>query len=409
MAESRSPRTWLSRLSFWFALFLLVAGWALGCNAAQGDGKTGSETNWLSKCARDSDCTTGACVCGACNVACAASAECGGLPLPAACATASAAAYPGDCPPGGPPSGVCLPSCDAENPCSPGQVCDSGLCAPVVTTPTALPVPLEDFVTAFCTAARNCCVAQGIDLTPLANCESYLTTPVNPLLLDQLYRSIDLEPHKFVILYQAQTVTIDDTALAACVAALREAATTCAAQPVQLCASAFRGTEPVGAACRLVEECAQPPNGDAVFCVRPAPSGLVAAGLGTCTLAPHGQVSDSCHSTCAIGGVCSGQPGTINVANPSAPPVLTACYLADGLRCGQGCQPPKQLGDACSDVGECADGLTCFSDSTCAPPGELGGFCRVGNDCAAGLECDSGACANRSFGTALLCSGTYDP
>lgn len=408
MTDSSFSRARPPKVVSWLQLLLCSAAWIFGCNAATDEGKTGSETNWLSKCALDSDCKVGTCLCGACNVACTTSAECAGLPAPAACALASVAAFPSSCPAGGQPSGVCLPTCDAQTPCPSGQVCDSGWCAPQSTAPSSVPVPLQDFVTAFCAAARSCCGAQGLSLIPLADCESYLTTSVNPLELDQLYLPTELEPHKFVTLYQQQTISVDAAALAACAAALRDSASTCAAQPVRLCASAFHGTQAVGAPCRLVEECAQPSNGDAVFCVRPEPTGTVSASVGTCTLAAHGQANDDCRSSCAADGVCVGQSSTVNVGNPSAPPTLTACYLADGLRCGAGCQPPKLAGDACSEASECADGLTCGSELVCIAPIALGGPCSLGVDCADGLECDSGACANRSFGSATLCAGTYD-
>ena len=408
MANSQLTRARSPQVRAWAALLWLGATSVVGCTAPAGDAKGGSETNWLAQCTDDTDCKVGTCLCGACNVECASSSECDGLPLPAACVTAGAAAYPASCPTARPPAGVCLPSCAAQTPCPTGQACHAGLCEAPASATSSLPIPLGELVNAFCAAARTCCAAQNRDLTPLANCESYLTTPTNPLQLDQFYLPDELEPHKFVTLYAQQTITVDEAALSACVSALRDSASNCAAQPVKLCAAAFHGTQAVGAPCRLVEECAQPSNGDAVFCVRPQASGATLTDVGTCTLAPHAQLNDSCHATCDADGVCIGQSGTINVASSGAAPATTACYLADGLRCGAGCQPAKLLGEACATPVECADGLTCANDSRCGTPGALDEPCSIANDCADGLECNAGTCANRSFGSALLCSGTYD-
>ncbi len=74
-------RTWA-----WIAKGLFGAALVVACGGrAESNGGTSSETNWLARCASDSDCDEGSCLCGACTVSCQSDNDCSDVSSDAEC------------------------------------------------------------------------------------------------------------------------------------------------------------------------------------------------------------------------------------------------------------------------------------------------------------------------------------
>ncbi len=96
----------------------------------------GGESNWLSLCHVNADCTSGLeCACGLCTRSCSASASCSDLGSSATCAPR--ATLLSACPalPAG-TAGLCLAGCQATSDCTAGNDCRDGACVRHVSDTT---------------------------------------------------------------------------------------------------------------------------------------------------------------------------------------------------------------------------------------------------------------------------------
>jgi hypothetical protein len=150
-----------------------------------------------------------------------------------------------------------------------------------------------------------------------------------------------------------------------------------AANPWAACVQLIRGTQPLGAVCNTVADCAP----SATNCARQGD------GLARCAAdfadVRHGRVGEACTGTCS--GKCLYFASGVGLG-----PVVD-CYREDGLACGptQTCEPPAEVGQSCA-AAECVVGAFCDA-GTCVP-GLTSGPCDKSRLCGAGYFCDGTAC-----------------
>ena len=245
--------------------------------------------------------------------------------------------------------------------------------------------PAEPLANAFCAAARDCCDAAGIGAAALSDCEAQLAVQ---LPYFELTRDGVLE--------------VDAPALGACVAAMEEAATSCALTGLlSLCRRVWRGTKQEGEPCTDVSQCdrADGPK----FCVRNLETGSQSE-PGICAGVSRAQNAQPCAQSCAEGGDCS-----TNFSSFEAEPVIALCHEADGVYCSfaddqASCAPLTARGSPCdSSSSQCA--AADFCDTTCQPRRNLGEACQFSFGCSADLLCIDGECADAPLATAELCAG----
>jgi len=254
---------------------------------------------------------------------------------------------------------------------------------------------------AFCAAARTCC-AKSTYTTTLGDCE----TKFQSRLYGLAYVNRGVE-------------TIDNTALAACIAGYKEAATTCAFNPLETaCKGVFVGTKAESAACGVggvpmsngSGECIK--TGDAVECVWTGDVN-VATATGTCHTPPHGKNGELCASTCEHGDDC--------VFDLLTTPEWSTgvCFEDDGLYCKSSgtpgismCAPIVPTGGSCADD-QFACGSRSYCDSTsgtakCTVSLTLGQTCSTyGTRCMSSLMCGTdNKCDDLGFAYDTTCSGT---
>lgn len=109
------------------ALLGLGVGVALAACSPSSSPEAGSQTNWLLACDSSEECGGLECLCGACNARCESDAACAELPG-ASCVAATHEGAIALCSGQPPPSGLCLPSCEAS--CPEGTSCEASVCAP---------------------------------------------------------------------------------------------------------------------------------------------------------------------------------------------------------------------------------------------------------------------------------------
>jgi hypothetical protein len=244
--------------------------------------------------------------------------------------------------------------------------------------------PAEPLAKAFCAAARDCCDVAGLGTAALSDCEEQL--PVQ-LLNFELTRDGVLE--------------VDAPALDACVAAIREAGTSCALTGVpSLCRRVWRGTKPAGEPCTDVSQCDRTDGPKA--CLRNLETGSQSE-PGICADLPHGQNAQPCSQSCAEGADCS-----TNFSSFEAEPVTALCHEADGVYCTleadeATCAPLIARGSPCESPSQCA--VADFCDTTCQPRSNLGEACQFSFGCSTDLLCIEGECAAAPLATAELCAG----
>jgi hypothetical protein len=254
---------------------------------------------------------------------------------------------------------------------------------------------------AFCAAARTCC-AKSTYTTTLGDCE----TKFQSRLFGLAYVNRGVE-------------TIDNTALAACIAGYKEAATTCAFNPLETaCKDVFVGTKAEGAACGIggvpmsngSGECKK--IGDAVECVWTGDVN-VATATGTCHTPPHGKNGELCASTCEHGDDC--------VFDLLTTPEWSTgvCFEDDSLYCKSSgtpgismCAPIVPTGGSCADdLFACGSRSYCDSTSgtaKCTVSLTLGQTCSTyGTRCLSSLMCGTNnKCDDLGFAYDTTCSGT---
>jgi len=107
------------------------------CSPSSGP-QVGGQTNWLLACDSSDECGGLECVCGACNARCESALACAEFP-DASCVAASDEGAIAHCGGQTPPSGLCLPSCEAT--CPEGTSCVAGICA--TADDPAVPVTID--------------------------------------------------------------------------------------------------------------------------------------------------------------------------------------------------------------------------------------------------------------------------
>jgi hypothetical protein len=190
------------------------------------------------------------------------------------------------------------------------------------------------------------------------------------------------------------TVIIDQTALAACIAAYNQTATACTVNNLApACRGVFVGTKAEGEPCGYAgeprtegaHECKA--SGGPEMCVW-GDELAVPGGTGTCHKAPHGKIGDPCFSSCASGDDWLSDP--IHMTS-----VPTVCFEDDGLYCTQSsnavCAPIVAKGGYCTVDSACASASFCDSNTqTCMTAGTFGQSCAAnGLQCSQDLACDA--------------------
>jgi hypothetical protein len=254
------------------------------------------------------------------------------------------------------------------------------------------PAMFQPLVNAFCTAAKSCCAREGYPKADLNDCESKFLSRLESFPL-----------------VGKGTVTVDQNALAACVAAYGAAATACTITSVYAaCKGVFVGTQtegqPCGGASKFGAVECKPVNGSAACHWEHGTSDPTTTG--TCVDIPRGRSGDECSMTCLKEDTC-----IVDMIGGSAPfPV--ACFEEDGLYCSVAANPPVckpivRLGDACTwDIDPCGSDNYCgWTANTCQPASKLGESC-ADSACAKGLVCEtSGKCVEQPFASETTCKG----
>ena len=246
---------------------------------------------------------------------------------------------------------------------------------------------VQALATAFCAAARNCCIATWYWTPDLTDCEAKFPTR--------------LLPHAPV---DKGTIIIDTTALAACIAAYNQTATACTLNNLApACQGVFVGTKAEGEPCGYggepatwgAHECKA--SGGAELCVWTSPVGVPGA-TGTCHKAPHGKIGDYCFGSCA-----SGEEWLSDAIQMTSVPAV--CFEDDGLYCtwdsNRVCAPIVANGGACTVDPACVSASFCDSKTqTCMTAGTFGQSCAAnGLHCSNDLACDANnQCTEPVFG-----------
>jgi hypothetical protein len=252
---------------------------------------------------------------------------------------------------------------------------------------------VQPLTTAFCAAAKSCCGRESYPAADLADCESKF-----------------LSRFRNYPLVGKGTVTIDETKLAACIAAYNTAATACTISPIySACSDVFVGKQTEGQACGSGDvfgslECKKV-DGSAVCYWGETGSDPSITGL--CTTIPHGKSGDECEGTCATGDSCM-----MDILG-GTPPFPATCFETDGLYCARAktpavCKPIRAIDSACtSDTNACGTGNYCdWTTNTCQVAMKLGEPCADAS-CVSGLMCGKDLkCIEPPFADEYICKGT---
>jgi hypothetical protein len=244
---------------------------------------------------------------------------------------------------------------------------DSGAATVAALAPT---------INAFCAAARSCCTKQNLPAT-LTDCESQF--PMNNDMVASL---------------ASGAAKLDMNALAKCLAAYEEAATSCDENPVlSACRGVVIGTRAENAACTSGSECARDPGPNT--CLITEQNGTV----GVCKKIPHAAAGEACTFTCRAGEDC-----TFTTYGAADSP-LALCFEDDGVYCDYTgpaavCKPLVALNSACSSDDEC--GYTNYCQSTCKKRGVEGEACAP---CISSLTCVDDECVTPPFASVSTCEG----
>lgn len=243
---------------------------------------------------------------------------------------------------------------------------------------------LEDTVASACSAAATCCTAQGF--TPmLGDCEALYS--MNQAAVPGI---------------KAGHITLDPEALARCKAAYGSGPDQCNLNAVlAACQGVFVGQQGEGEPCIGVYDCDR--SAGAVACFITDTSGEQP--LGTCQAVPHGQLNDTCFSTCEIDQDCSS-----SAQGFQTPEELTLCFEEEGLYCDRTeseakCRPLEPLGQPCEAVAFEACGSQAVCDVTCQARSDRGESC---GSCLRQFQCVEGECKDPLWATESTCSG-YPP
>ena len=260
---------------------------------------------------------------------------------------------------------------------------------------------LATLANAFCAAARSCCAKSGLPTT-LDDCEAAFPSRLTTLAL-----------------VNKGTVTIDNTALAACIESYNQTASACTVNPVlAACKDVFVGTKAEGASCGVggvpmvsgAGECKS--DGGAEECVWTGNANDPTV-TGVCHTPAHGKNGDTCTTSC----VSPQDYCTFDVLiSPSDPTAI--CFEEDGLYCStttnpSTCVPIVAVGGSCAaDQNSCVSSAICDNSTLkCRARATLGQSCSYtsGYACLNTLVCTSaGKCAEPEFAYDRTCSGVPD-
>jgi|GEM_PF-2576789 len=261
---------------------------------------------------------------------------------------------------------------------------------------------LVELGNAFCAAARTCCAQKSLPTT-LGDCETKFPSRLWGL------------PY-----FNKGTVTIDNAALAACIAGYKQTSSTCAFQPLEAaCKGVFVGTKAPGAACGKggvpstsgANECKA--GGRVTQCLWTGDSNLSTT-TGVCQSPPaRGNLGDPCATTCRKNESC-----VFDLFTSPGYPTAT-CLEEDGLYCSSATSEP-----VCASIvptgGSCAaESTACASTDYCDQTGAtpkcrkaatLGQACSSsGPECASGMSLFCGTsskCEDLGFAYETTCGGT---
>jgi hypothetical protein len=242
-----------------------------------------------------------------------------------------------------------------------------------------LPEVLVELVDAFCGTARNCCEDAGQPPAALDACE--LAVSAGNLNFQNVARG---------------TLTVDEDALQACVAAYVAAADSCVIAGINAaCRGVFRGTVADGEACSDGLECDRT-DGPRICEV------ILSQGddaPGTCVDPGRGALGTACGGDCRENSNCSSTFISVDETT------TTLCFEEDGLYCRGG----EECSALLDDGEECPDGVGCSSSSlcstTCEPLAGLDDPCFFTPDCERGLICQASICVAAPFADAYTCVG----
>jgi hypothetical protein len=252
---------------------------------------------------------------------------------------------------------------------------------------------LQPLGNAFCTAAKSCCGLGSYPTAALADCESKFLSRF------QFYPMVD-----------KGTVTVDQSALAACLAAYNKAATACTVTPLYTaCKGVFVGTkaekQPCGSGNQLGSlECKLAGGSAACFWENSSTDPAV---TGVCINITHGKDGDECSTSCAKNETCISDIFGGTASNPAT------CFEEDGLYCAWSkkpvvCRPIRQIDQACtSDQNACGSGNYCdWTTNTCQVIKKLGESCEDAS-CTNDLMCGTNLkCIEQPFASEFVCQGT---
>lgn len=235
---------------------------------------------------------------------------------------------------------------------------------------------LNEAVGAFCAAARTCC--QGVPETDLDGCEDAFA--------DQRSTPESIKNG---------AITLDDAALSRCKAAYEGSEQCNLNAVVAACHGLYVGQRRVGEPCISGFDCDR--SAGAMTCLVSDTS--VEKPTGVCAEVPHGQMGESCLTTCYVGEDCS---ATTTYGGDEASPM---CFEDDGLVCSietSTCQPVLALGEMCLAPDVCGSRAIC--NSTCDAVSDLGEAC--GSGCFHSLQCsEEGECVDPPLSASSACLG----
>jgi hypothetical protein len=220
---------------------------------------------------------------------------------------------------------------------------------------------------AYCAAARQCCAQAGISTAELSDCETQAPTHAD------LTRYVD-----------EGEMIIDASAIPACEAAYKRAATSCTTAEIMTeCRKVFVGLQGEDQPCSTVLSCKS--TGDPQICLSVGTTWTP----GSCKTIVHGKAGDRCGSTCWSSEDCSGDVSTTYSSEAD----VIYCFEADGLFCSGSpstCVPLTATGGSCIiDSPSCGSLNYCDSSSTCKPAATRGQPCTSRSQCVGDLYCTS--------------------
>jgi len=183
---------------------VLLAAGLLGCDpdkVTRGPQDADSQTNWLKSCQIDGECNGLSCVCGLCTQTCDNDAACGESTRGSSCVRADDPGIVSQCG-SAPASGLCLPRCEDDSDCSPGKLCEQGLCTPMPTPSAKVSVDISQ--------SHQILVGFGASL---AYSETQITShPKRDQLLDAIFKDVGLDVLRLRNRFVDTQANLSDTA-----------------------------------------------------------------------------------------------------------------------------------------------------------------------------------------------------